>query len=136
MSYLLDTNVVSELRKGPRCNRGVAEWIGGLEDGELFLSVLVAGEIRSGIERIRRRDGPGAAVLEEWLSALLASHEDRILPVDRRVAGEWGKLAARRSLSVVDGLLAATALSHGLTLVTRNTRDVAGTGAAVLNPFS
>jgi toxin FitB len=98
--------------------------------------VLVAGEIRSGIERIRRRDGPGAAVLEEWLSALLASHEDRILPVDRRVAEEWGKLAARRFLSVVDGLLAATPLSHGLTLVTRNTRDVAGTGAAVLNPFS
>ncbi len=136
MSYLLDTNVVSELRKGPRCNRGVAEWVGGMEDGDLFLSVLVVGEIRSGIERIRRRDGRGVAALEGWLSALLASHEARILPVDQRVAEEWGRLAARRTLSVVDGLLAATALAHGLTLVTRNTRDVAGTGAAVLNPFS
>ncbi|HEX7579328.1 MAG TPA: type II toxin-antitoxin system VapC family toxin, partial [Thermoanaerobaculia bacterium] len=102
MSYLLDTNVVSELRKGPRCNRGVAEWVGGMEDGDLFLSVLVVGEIRSGIERIRRRDGRGAAALEGWLSALLASHEARILPVDQRVAEEWGRLAARRTLSVVD----------------------------------
>jgi len=136
LSYLLDTNVVSELRKGSRCNRGVAEWIAGLEDGNLYLSVLVAGEIRSGIERIRRRDPRAAAALEAWLSALLASHGDRVLPVDRRVAEEWGRLAARRSLSVVDGLLAATALSHSLTLVTRNVRDVAGTGAAVFDPFT
>jgi predicted nucleic acid-binding protein len=107
----------------------------GVEDGDLFLSVLVVGEIRAGIERIRRRDGTGAASLESWLRALVASHEERILPVDQRVAEEWGRLAARRTLSVVDGLLAATALVHGLTLVTRNTRDSAGTGAPVLNPF-
>ncbi len=135
MSYLLDTNVVSELRKGPRCNRGVAEWVDGVEDGHLYLSVLNVGEIHTGIERIRRRDPGAAAALEAWLAALLASYGDRILPVDRRVAEEWGRLAARRSLSVVDGLLAATALAHGLTLVTRNVRDVAGTGAAVLDPF-
>ena len=83
----------------------------------------------------RRRDPAAAAGLEGWLGALVASHAERILPVDLRVAEEWGRLMARRSLPVVDGLMAATALVHGLTLVTRNVRDVAGTGAVVLNPF-
>ena len=92
-------------------------------------------EIRSGIENVRRRDPAAAAGLEGWLGMLVASHAERILPVDLRVAEEWGRLMARRSLPVVDGLMAATALVHGLTLVTRNVRDVSGTGALVLDPF-
>lgn len=136
MSYLLDTNVVSELRKGPRCDAGVAEWMAGTDERELFLSVLVVGEIRNGIEKVRRRDPAGASALSAWLASVQALHEQRILPVDLRVAEEWGRLAARRSIPVVDGLLAATALVHGLTLVTRNTRDVTATGVALLDPFA
>ena len=102
---------------------------------DLFLSVLVVGEIRNGIEKVRRRDGAAAAALEGWLEGLVASHGDRILPVDRKVAEEWGRLASRGTLPAVDGLMAATAIVHGLTLVTRTVRDVSGTGAVVLNPF-
>lgn len=107
-----------------------------MEADDLFLSVLVVGEIRNGVEKLRRRDGAAAAALEGWLEGLVASHGDRILPVDRRVAEEWGRLASRRSLPAVDALMAATAIVHGLTLVTRNVRDVSGTGAAVLDPFA
>ena len=106
-----------------------------MDADDLFLSVLVVGEIRNGIEKVRRRDGAAAAALEDWLEGLVASHGDRILPVDRKVAEEWGRLASRRTLPVVDGLMAATAIVHGLTLVTRNVRDVSGTGATVLDPF-
>ena len=106
-----------------------------MDADDLFLSVLVVGEIRNGIEKVRRRDGAAAAALEGWLEGLVASHGDRILPVDRKVAEEWGRLASRRTLPVVDGLMAATAIVHGLTLVTRNVRDVSGTGATVLDPF-
>jgi predicted nucleic acid-binding protein len=95
----------------------------------------VVAEIRCGIEKVRRRDPAAAAGLEGWVGALVASHAERVLPVDLRVAEEWGRLMARRSLPVVDGLMAATALVHGLTLVTRNARDVSGTGAVVLDPF-
>ena len=113
----------------------LAAWFSTVEGDDLYLSVLVVAEIRSGIEKVRRRDPAAAAGLEGWLGALVASHAERILPVDLRVAEEWGRLAARRSLPVVDGLMAATALVHGLTLVTRNVRDVSGTGAVVLDPF-
>ena len=107
----------------------LAAWFSSVDGDDLYLSVLVVGGIRSGIEKVRRREPAAAAGLEGWLSALVASHGERILPVDLRVAEEWGRLMARRSLPVVDGLMAATALVHGLTLVTRNVRDVSGTGA-------
>lgn len=136
MSYLLDTNVVSELRKGNRQDPSVAEWFSGAGEDDVFLSVLVVGEIRNGIERVSRRDRAAATALEGWLDGLVTLHAKRILPVDLRVAEEWGRLASRRSLPVVDGLMAATALVHGLTLVTRNEKDVSGTGATVLNPFT
>ena len=125
----------SELRRGPRCDSRVRAWFSGLEDDELFLSVLVIGEIRQGIERLRRRDPPGVGSLERWLADLVRHHAERILAVDPAVATEWGRLTGTRSASVVDVLMAATARVHGLTLATRNVRDVEWTGVACLNPF-
>jgi len=135
VTYLLDTNVLSELRKGSRCHPNVAAWFSAVEDVDLCLSVLVIGEIRRGIEVIRRRDGIRATALDQWLGRLVRDHAERILPVDRAVADEWGRLAAMRTGSVVDSLLAATARVHGLTLVTRNVRDVQWTGVSCVNPF-
>lgn len=134
MSWLLDTNVVSELRKGSRGDRGVARWAAGRED-EAWLSVLTVGEIRRGIELRRRRDETSARHLDVWLQGLLGAFESRILPVDARVAEVWGRLNVPDPLPTVDGLLAATALVHDLTFVTRNVKDIAGTGVRLLNPF-
>lgn len=135
MSLLLDTNVISEIRKGPRCDANVAVWYEAVKDDELYLSVLVLGEIRKGIERIRSRDRVQAIALARWLAAVEQAFGTRILPIDRMIAEEWGRMSALRPLSVVDGLLAATAKIHGMTLVTRNDADVGGLGAKVLNPF-
>jgi predicted nucleic acid-binding protein len=135
VKFLLDTNVVSELRKGPRIDRNVGAWFAGLGANELFLSVLVIGEIRRGIERIRRRDPKSAQALDRWLSGLSAGFEDRILPVDRRVAEEWGRMNVPNPLPVLDALMAATAKVHGLVLATRNVKDVASTGVTTVNPF-
>lgn len=135
MSVLLDTNVVSELRKGERTNPHVRAWFRTVADTDLHLSVLVIGELRHGIERVRIRDAKQATALERWLQRVTREHADRILPIDRRVAEQWGRLSAVRNGSPVDVLMAATALVHELILVTRNTRDVAWTGVAFLNPF-
>jgi len=135
VKFLLDTNVVSELRKGPRAERKVTAWFNGLDPDELFLSVLVVGEIRRGIERIRRRDPKTAQALDRWLAGLAAGFEDRILPVDRRVAEEWGRMNVPNPLPVLDALMAATAKVHGLVLATRNVKDVVSTGVTTLNPF-
>ena|SRR5258706_856765 len=132
--FLVDTNVVSEARKGARANANVTRWIQAQRD-RLYLSVLVTGEIRRGIETIRRRDGKSATALERWLRELETQFEDRVLPVDALVADRWGRLAAERPVSTIDGLLAATALVHGLTLATRNVRDVVRTGTPCVNPF-
>lgn len=136
MSWLVDTNVVSELRKGARCDRAVLAWFEGVEEDELFTSVLVVGEVRRGVESIRRRDPIAATALEQWLARLLETFGDRVLPIDSGVAERWGALNVPDPLPAVDGLLAATALVHGLTLVTRNVRDVERSGVRVLNPFS
>lgn len=135
MRSLVDTNVLSELRKGPRCHPGVAAWLAACSPEDLFLSVLVIGDIRRGVERIRRRDRATAHVLDAWLARVLSSHGDRILPVDLAVAEEWGRFDPVRPIPVIDGLMAATARVHGLTLVTRNSRDVARTGVAYFNPW-
>jgi toxin FitB len=135
LSYLVDTNVVSELRKGQRCDPGVASWFAETSSAEIFLSALTVGEIRKGIENIRRRDEPTAAALEAWLGELLATHSDRILPVDSVIAEQWGRFNVPDPLPVLDSLLAATASVHGLTLVTRNLKDVERTGVECLNPF-
>lgn len=134
MSFLLDTNVWSELRKR-RADRTVAAWFAGVADEDIFLSVLVVGEIRRGIESIRRRDPDQAATLERWLMGLLRDCAERILPVTREVAEEWGRLSSRKAIPSIDGLLAATARVHGLTLVTRNVRQLAAVGVPLLDPF-
>lgn len=136
MSYLLDTNVISELRKGERANPSVASWFADVADEEIFLSVLTIGEIRRGVESVRRRDPDSAAALDSWLARLNEIHHDRIVPVDRPIAGEWGRMNVPDQLPVVGGLLAATARILGLTLVTRNTADVEGTGVELLDPFT
>ena len=132
---LLDTNVVSELRKADRANANVLAWYVGVPEQSLWLSVLVLGEIRRGIETLRARDGKAARALDRWAARLEREHSGRILAVDFAVATEWGRLDAAFGLPPVDGLLAATARVHDLTLVTRNTRDVARTGVPCFNPF-
>lgn len=136
MSYLVDTNVISELRKGRRCDPGVASWFAAAASEEIYLSALTLGEIRKGIENIRRRDESAAAALEEWFRELEVSHSDHILPVDQAIAEQWGRFNVPDPLPVLDSLLAATASVHGLTLVTRNLKDVERTGVDCLNPFS
>lgn len=135
MSYLVDTNVLSELRKGRRAHPGVIGWFATVSDDEIYLSVLTVGEIRKGVENIRRRDRPAARRLDSWLRRVVTAHEERILPIDRDVAEEWGRLNVPDPLPVVDGLIAATARVYGLTLATRNVKDVARTGVACVNPF-
>lgn len=135
MSYLLDTNVISELRKGRRRNANVGRWFDSVGEDEMFLSVLTIGELRRGVELIRRRDATSAEGLDAWLAKLLSTHAGRFLPVDSSVAEQWGRLNVPNPVPVVDGLLAATAIVNGLTLVTRNVGDVAGTGVSCLNPF-
>ena len=135
MSFLLDTNVLSEVRK-KRPDPGVKHWFASVRPDELFLSVLVVGEIVQGVERLRRRDPAQAAAYERWLSDLRERFDDRIVSVDGPTADEWGKLNVPDPMPVVDGLLAATAKVRGWTLVTRNARDVRRTGVALLDPFA
>ena len=136
MSFLLDTNVISELRKGTRCHPAVLRWFEGVAADEVFLSVLTVGEIRRGIEAVRRRDPDFARTLDDWLDLVTTEHAERILGVSRDVAEEWGRLNVPVPLPAVDGLLAATARVHGLTLVTRNIRDVERAGIRVVDPFA
>ena len=136
MSYLLDTNVISELRKGERADVNVTAWFAGVTEEEIFFSVLTIGEIRRGIESVRRRDPESAAALDRWLASLSEAHSDRILQIDRAIAEEWGRMNVPDPLPVVDGLLAATARVLGLTLVTRNVADIAGAEVELLDPFA
>ena len=135
MKFLLDTNVVSELRKGRRANDNVRSWFAQVDDEALHLSALVIGELRQGIERCRRRDPTSAMHLERWLAKILDAYADRIVPIDGEVAEAWGRLNVPDPLPVIDGLLAATAQVHEMTLVTRNTADVLRCDIAMINPF-
>ena len=135
MKYLLDTNIISEIRKGPRCHPNVAAWYSNLEEESLYLSVMVLGEIRKGIEGLRSRDSRKANELDLWLEQLQTSFQSQILPVDIAISQEWGRFSSLHTVPIVDGLLAATATAHGLVLVTRNTRDFADLGIQLINPF-
>jgi len=133
--FLLDTNVISELRKRERCAAKVNAWSQRIEPNQNFLSVLVVSELRRGAILKRRTDRAVADALEQWIARLTHFYGDRILPITLEIAQEWGRLSALRPISPEDGLLAATANVHRLTFVTRNTRNVQGLGVAVLNPW-
>jgi toxin FitB len=135
VSYLIDTNIISEVRKGKRCDKHVSAWYASIADDDLFLSTLVLGEIRKGVELARPRDAAKAVALERWLQEVETAFGGRVLGIDNAVSDQWGRMCAIRPVPVIDGLLAATALVNGLTLATRNDRDIAGLGATVLNPF-
>ena len=134
MSYLLDTNTVSELRKR-KPDPQVTDWFDSAPKAELHLSCLTVGEIRRGIERLRGKDEVQAKAIERWLTGLRILYQDRIVPVDIEIAERWGRLVAVATLPAIDGLLAATALVRGWTVVTRNTTDFAPSGVPVLNPW-
>ncbi len=134
VSFLLDTNVISEAR-GHRGDANVKAWLASVPADNLYLSVLVVGEIRGGIEWLRRRDPVRADAYEGWLATLRRDYADRLLPVTAEVADEWGRMNVSDPVPVVDGLMAATAKVKGLTLVTRNTADVERSGVRMLNPF-
>ena len=134
MTYLLDTNVVSEIRKkAPNAN--VLAFVADISSADIHISVLTIGEIKIGIERLRRKDPGQADALDRWLAGLKTTYANRIIRVDARIAEEWGRLNVPDPLPVIDGLLAATARCHSWTLVTRNTADLANCGVALLNPF-
>jgi len=135
MSYLLDTNVISEIRKR-QPDPHVLAWWNTVESASLFISVLTIGEIRIGIERLRRKDGQQAATLDAWLAGLRASYADRIVAIDAAIADEWARLNVPDPLPVVDGLLGATAKARGWVLVTRDTAGLARSGVVVLNPWT
>ncbi len=134
--HLLDTNVISELRKRGRAAPAVLEWFDGVPEESIFLSVLTIGELRRGVESIRRRDLAAAGALDGWLERLVELHGERIVGVDRAIAQEWGRLSVPDPLPVVDGLLAATARVLDLVFVTRNVDDVLRTGVEVIDPFA
>ena len=136
MSYLLDTNVVSELRRGARANAGVVAWFDEQPASAMYLSVISLGEIRQGIVRLLQRDAARAAHLNRWVAGLVQFYEDRLLYIDGTVADEWGRLMSRRSVPVVDALIAATARVHRMTVVTGNARDFSSFEVLVLDPFS
>lgn len=135
MGYLIDTNVLSELRKKDRCDPNVGTWLASVTSDELFVSVISLGEIRRGIELLRKRDPGSARTLDKWLTSLEEYYSDRILPISAAICDRWGRLALDQPLPVSDGLLAATGIEHKLTIVTRNTDDFVRSGASTLNPF-
>jgi predicted nucleic acid-binding protein len=132
--FLLDTNIISEVRK-PRPAARLRAWLEVQDPDDLFVSVLTLGEIREGVERLKARDRARAQPLELWLTDLTNLYGDRVLPIDQSVADEWGRLRVSRSVPVIDAMLAATARVHGLTLVTRNVRDFRALSVTVLNPI-
>jgi predicted nucleic acid-binding protein len=134
VSYLLDTNVVSEMTK-PTRDANVQAWLDTITGPSLYVSVMVFGEIRKGIELLRRRDAGRAGVYDAWLDHLRQEFRTRVFPVTTAVAEEWGRLHAIRPLPHVDGLIAATARAHDAILVTRNVKDFARLDVKTVNPF-
>lgn len=137
--YLVDTDVISEVRKGAKSNVGVRAFFARARTGEadLYLSVITIGELRQGVERIRQRgDDSQAQRLERWLLQLTSDYADRILSIDEEVAQVWGRLRVPNRENPLDKQIAATALMHGFTVVSRNVAHYTPTGVAVSNPFT
>jgi predicted nucleic acid-binding protein len=132
--YLLDTNVVSETRK-THADPGVVAFLSGADNAKLFLSVLTLGELRKGVVAQQSKNPAFAKQLAAWVDGIETIFIDRLLPVDAAVAARWGELSGGQILPVIDTLIAATALVHGLMVVTRNTKDFAATSVAFVNPF-
>jgi len=135
LSFLVDTNVISEIRKGSDCHTKVLAWWQLTRNSDLYLSVLVAGEIHRGIDKLMMTNPSRARKFQDWLLSVIQVFEGRILTIDLETAEVWGRITSKRTLPLADGLLAATALAHNLTLVTRNTKDIQDTGVRYLNPF-
>lgn len=135
MKYLLDTNVISELRIAKKMHPSLQEWWSETDIQTVYISVLVLGEIRQGIERLRIKDPQRAGEIEHWMQLITRSLGTRVLIVNQQIAEIWGRMGIKRTLPLVDSVLAATALAHDLTLVTRNTKDIQDTGVRYLNPF-
>jgi toxin FitB len=135
VAYLLDTNIISELRK-PKCDPNVRGWYDSIEGAGEYISSLVIGELARGIHLLVSRDEPQAGRLAGWLNGITEAYGSRIAPVDTAAAIVWGRWNASRPMPVVDGLMAATAYVHDWTFVTRNTKDVERTEVRTLNPFA
>lgn len=136
--YLLDTNVISEVRKGQRADRGVRRFFQDVirRRVDVFLSVVTVGELRRGIDSIRHRgDEDQARRLEGWFHSILDRYADYLLDFDAEIAQVWGRLRVPHPQNALDKQIAATALIHGLTVVTRNRKDFISTGVKVINPF-
>jgi len=136
--YLIDTNVISEARKGDRANLGVQRFFKQVDEtgDDVFLSVVSVGELRRGVELIRHRgDSAQAALLESWLNLVLLEYSAHILELDADIAQVWGRLRVPQPENALDKQIAATALIHCLTVVTRNVQDFSACGVRVLNPF-
>jgi predicted nucleic acid-binding protein len=136
LKFLLDTNVISEIRKRERAHPNVAKWVAQTPVKEIGTSVVVLAEIRRGIELKRRNDPDQADRFGQWFLQMRTRLGDRVLPIDEPVAEAWALLSVPDPLPLIDGLLAATAKVHDLMLVTRNIADVARTGVAILDPFA
>lgn len=137
--YLIDTDVISENRKGALANAGVRTFFASAvrDHAELYVSAVTLGELRQGVENIRHRgDGSQAARLERWLTQVTGEYADAILAFDAQIADIWGRLRAPHAENPMDKQIAATALIHGLTVVTRNSAHYRPTGVRTLNPFS
>ena len=131
--YLVDTNVVSEAKRG---SQQAQAWLRSVRPDAIYLSTLTLGEIMRGVALRRKSDPKTAARLTEWLERLRRDHSDRILPVTDRIALEWGRIAALRTRGDIDGLIGATAIIHGLILVTRNVKDFEDLAISLINPWS
>ena len=136
MKFLLDTNVISEIRKRDRAHPNVARWVARTPVREIGTSVLVLAEIRRGIELKRRKDSRQAAALDRWFAQMRAGLGDRVLSIDEPAADAWALLNIPDPVPFIDCLLAATAKVHGLTLVTRNAAPLVRTGVSLLDPFA
>ena len=136
MSFLLDTNVLSELRRGLQADRNVLAWDHAVDETERFTSILVIAELMKGAQLRSRRDVGGSAVLEQWIGRIIEEFAHRILTVDITVSSIWARLMAQRARPPIDMLIAATAIAHGYHLVTRNVADFDGTGVQLINPWT